>query len=456
MMPISLSARLSLLVGVVLCIALVAFGWFWKAQLRTEQDIAESTAALLTERAQDHLAQRAGQNIDYLRQALANPLIYVDLLAISELIAPVLRQPEVARIEVYDRDRRLLHDGSRDLIDFGNQLANATLPADGVALEWQPQALLATGTIHFGDRPIGGVRMAFHLTAIEQAAALARQDVDARLTMLHERQGKALLALGSVVLALAVLSAWLVARSLLQPIQQLAQFAHQLEAGEYPSIPANTRRDELGELVRRFSAMAEALRAQERSIRREAQEDVLTGLANRRHLRRHLDRCLPAVRERGDGAVVLFLDLDQFKPINDAHGHAAGDDLLREVANLLTGITRGLDLGDEDLLARLGGDEFLLWLVGADAENKARRFVEQVMPALRDLGAQLQPPTPLGASIGLARFPDHGRNTAELLKAADLAMYQAKRAGGGRVSRYDPGGGQRDPTQPLRIEGEDW
>jgi diguanylate cyclase (GGDEF)-like protein len=252
------------------------------------------------------------------------------------------------------------------------------------------------------------------------------------------------------------MSAWLVTRALLQPIQQLAQFARQMEAGEYPDIPNNRRRDELGDLVQRFAAMAAALRTHEKSIRREAQEDVLTGLANRRHLRRHLDRCLPSLRERGRSAVVLFLDLDQFKPINDAHGHAAGDDLLRKVADALAGITRGLGLGEQDLLARLGGDEFLLWLVGDEAEDKAARFVEQVIPALRNLGAALQPPTELAASIGLARYPDHGRSTAELLKAADLAMYQAKRAGGGRVSRYDPTGGQGSPAGSLRIEGEDW
>jgi diguanylate cyclase (GGDEF)-like protein len=453
MMRLSLSARLSLLVGGVLCIALLAFGWFWNAQVRTEQEIAESTSELLTERARDHLAQRAEQTIDYLRQALINPLIYVDLLAISELIAPFLRQPDVARLEVYDADLRLLHDGSSDLASFGNALDDATLPAAGVQLDWDPQALHATGAILFGDRPIGAVRMQYRLTPIEQAAAQAREDVDARLTILHERQGKALLILGSVVLALAVLSAWLVARSLMHPIRQLAQFAHQLEAGVYPSIPANTRRDELGDLVRRFAAMAEALRVHEQSIRREAQEDALTGLANRRHLRRHLDKGIPTLLERGGSAVVLFLDLDQFKPINDAHGHAAGDQLLREVANALSHISQGLSLGEDDLLARLGGDEFLLWLVGADAEQKADRFVEQLIPALRALGARWQPPIQLSASIGLARFPEHGRTPAELLKAADLAMYRAKRAGGGRVARYDPSSVSGDPAGALRMDG---
>lgn len=455
-MRLSLSARLSLLVGLVLCIALLAFGWFWQAQVRTEQEIAEGSAALLTERARDHLAERAGENVDYLRQALVNPLVYVDLFAISELIAPFLRQPDVARIEVYDADQRLLHDGSRDLANFGNRLEDATLPANGVELDWRPEALIAAGTILFGDRPLGAVRMHYRLTSIEQAAAQARADVDARLTVLHQRQGKALLTLGAVVLALAVLSAWLVARSLMQPVRQLAQFARQLEAGEYPSIPANTRRDELGDLVRRFAAMATALRAHEQSIRREAQEDALTGLANRRHLRRHLDRCIPTLLERNGSAVVLFLDLDQFKPINDAHGHAAGDQLLRDVAGALSNISDGLALGEDDLLARLGGDEFLLWLVGADAEQKAERFVERLIPALRALGSQLQPATQLSASIGLARFPEHGRTPAELLKAADLAMYQAKRAGGGRVSRYDPAGRGSDPEQPLRMQGEGW
>ncbi|MCB1635800.1 MAG: hypothetical protein KDI51_14515, partial [Xanthomonadales bacterium] len=224
MKGLSLSARLSLLVGAALAIALLAFAGFWLSQSRTERDIAESTAALLTERARDHLAQRAEQSVDYLRQALANPLIYVDLLAISEIIAPIRQQTDVLGVEVYDADGRLLHDGSADLSEFGRTVLKPSLPESGRALSWSDASLVATGRIDFGSRAIGGVRLRYALTPIEAAAAQARSDVDSRLADLQRRQALALLALGSVVLTITVLSAWLVSRALLRPVRELAEY----------------------------------------------------------------------------------------------------------------------------------------------------------------------------------------------------------------------------------------
>lgn len=456
-MRLSLSARLSLMVGTVLAIALLAFAGFWLAQLRTERQIAEGTAELLTERARDHLAQRADQTLGYLQQALVNPLIYVDLLAISELIAPFKGQTDVIRVEVYDAERRLMHDGTNDLADFGRILEEAMLPDEGRVLQWTDSALIASGRIDFGNRTIGGVRLSYALTPIEAEAVLALKDVDSRLAVLHRRQALALLGLGALVLALAVVSAWLVSRALLQPIQQLARYAQRVEAGEYPDVPASDRQDELGVLLRRFAAMTEALREHESQIRREALEDPLTGLANRRRLRSHLAEALPTLQAASGQGVLLFLDLDRFKPINDAHGHAMGDRLLQQVATLLRQLAAQLPLGRQELLARLGGDEFLLWLEGKDAALRAERLAEALQPRLAELGQALPQAVALGASIGMAQFPEHGRSIMELLRAADRAMYRAKRAGGGRVAVYDPEQDRDEKPDPeLRLGDGEW
>ncbi|MEZ5442421.1 MAG: diguanylate cyclase [Lysobacterales bacterium] len=457
MKGLSLSARLSLLVGAALAIALLAFAGFWLSQSRTERDIAESTAALLTERARDHLAQRAEQSVDYLRQALANPLIYVDLLAISEIIAPIRQQTDVLGVEVYDADGRLLHDGSADLSEFGRTVLKPSLPESGRALSWSDASLVATGRIDFGSRAIGGVRLRYALTPIEAAAAQARSDVDSRLADLQRRQALALLALGSVVLTITVLSAWLVSRALLRPVRELAEYAQRVEAGDYTTIPGSTRQDELGQLQQRFATMTEALRKHESQIRREAREDPLTGLANRRQLRTHLQQVIPALQQRQGEALMLFLDLDRFKPINDALGHEAGDLLLRQVAIELQQIAAALPLGVDELLARLGGDEFLLWLEGPNAMSRALQLAQALQPRLQRLGQSLPEPMPLSASIGLARYPTHGERAIDLLRAADLAMYRAKRAGGARLAVFDPALDQRDVTAPeLRLGDQDW
>jgi diguanylate cyclase (GGDEF)-like protein len=129
---------------------------------------------------------------------------------------------------------------------------------------------------------------------------------------------------------------------------------------------------------------------------------------------------------------VVMLDLDNFKPFNDSHGHDAGDSLLRELAHLLRDKLR-----KSDISCRYGGDEFVLVLPDSSLADTQQR-VEQIRALVKEL------PTPNGAptrdaisvSAGIASAPDHGSTAAELLEAADHAMYAAKHAGGNRVVVY--------------------
>lgn len=130
---------------------------------------------------------------------------------------------------------------------------------------------------------------------------------------------------------------------------------------------------------------------------------------------------------------VLFLDLDRFKPINDEYGHAAGDELLIEVAKRMR-----LRMRDIDTVARLGGDEFVV-VVGAidsgtDALNVAEDLIAAIeSPVMLASGVQVS----VGASIGVSLFPKHADNAAVLLEKADIALYEAKRAGRARCVIYE-------------------
>lgn len=153
-----------------------------------------------------------------------------------------------------------------------------------------------------------------------------------------------------------------------------------------------------------------------REMRHMAETDALTGLANRRCFAQALERTL------GQDAWLLFLDLDGFKRINDTHGHEAGDDALRRVAEGLRGCAR-----DSDVIARLGGDEFAVLLPHpkqAAGEQVAHRVLAAVH-AVAEADARF---TGLGVSLGLARL-DHARSVDEALSSADAACYAAKRAG---------------------------
>jgi len=156
--------------------------------------------------------------------------------------------------------------------------------------------------------------------------------------------------------------------------------------------------------------------------------DALTGLANRRHWREVADWNLEAARKAGRMVGVLFLDLDNFKQVNDGMGHAAGDQLLRGVAQRLRVAVR-----DSDLVARFGGDEFVVLMAELasrdDAAIVARKLIEAIgMPFELDGGTAR-----VGLSVGAAVFPGDGDDVRALLQAADSGLYAAKNGGRNRV-----------------------
>jgi len=160
-----------------------------------------------------------------------------------------------------------------------------------------------------------------------------------------------------------------------------------------------------------------------------ANHDPLTGLVNRRRFEEELAARLAESQRYGTSGALLALDLDEFKPINDTHGHAAGDLVLRAVAEVLKTVTRATDLA-----ARIGGDEFAVLLNhtnAAGAEACARKLVECICDHVTPYeGVELR----VGASIGVAMLPDDGATLQQLFAAADRALYVSKQTGRRRVS----------------------
>lgn len=177
-------------------------------------------------------------------------------------------------------------------------------------------------------------------------------------------------------------------------------------------------------------------------LARRAMTDGLTGLFNSRWLREAGEREIADCRRRGTALSIVLLDLDHFKAINDTGGHAAGDIVLQRVADELRRTTRA-----GDAAVRLGGEEFVLVLRDSDGAG-ATRVAAQLRRALAKvpIPAACTGITEITASIGIASFPQHGDVLADLVRAADVAMYGAKRDGRDRVTlaREDPaavGGG---------------
>ncbi|MCL4368580.1 MAG: diguanylate cyclase, partial [Actinobacteria bacterium] len=168
------------------------------------------------------------------------------------------------------------------------------------------------------------------------------------------------------------------------------------------------------------------------TIERLAYHDPLTGLANRRLFDDRLGMALAHARRTHDPLAVLFLDLDQFKAINDSLGHRTGDKVLRAVAERLKGLVRG-----EDTVARLGGDEFVLLLLDA-AEEDVLSAAERVLEAVRAPVLLDRERVDLTVTIGIATSCGGGETVEMLLQQADLAMYAAKSDGGNAYRLHQP------------------
>jgi diguanylate cyclase (GGDEF)-like protein/PAS domain S-box-containing protein len=177
-----------------------------------------------------------------------------------------------------------------------------------------------------------------------------------------------------------------------------------------------------------------ARRAAEQRMSELALHDALTGLPNRTLFSDRLQQALVAAQRERRRLAVMFIDLDKFKPVNDRFGHAVGDLLLKEVALRMRASVR-----DSDTVARIGGDEFVVLLRTVEGAREARSVAEKIRLAVDEpfevAGHRLE----ISCSIGIAVYPDHGKDELELSKNADAAMYWAKAHGRDSVQLYDAG-----------------
>jgi diguanylate cyclase (GGDEF)-like protein/PAS domain S-box-containing protein len=173
-------------------------------------------------------------------------------------------------------------------------------------------------------------------------------------------------------------------------------------------------------------------KALEAQLAYQALHDPLTGLANRALFRDRVEHALAGAARSSAQVAVLFLDLDDFKTVNDSLGHGEGDRLLRMVAGQLLNATRGCDT-----VARLGGDEFAVLLENVRTDADVIVVAERIGAALRSPATQVGSATPVSASIGIARASD-AADAEELMRNADMAMYTAKSQGKGRYAIFAP------------------
>jgi len=240
-----------------------------------------------------------------------------------------------------------------------------------------------------------------------------------------------LIALGILSLALSIAGSVIIALGITRPIEFLLAAVKRIRNGNYSASVKMQRDDEIGALAQGLDHMRAGIAEREQRILKLAYEDPLTQLPNRAQFGEALERGIVLAHAQGQSLAILVMDLDRFKFVNDTLGHGVGDHVLRQVGMRLHAL-----LGTAGCVARLGGDEFAL-LVPALKTEQVIELAQNVIAALEQPISFQDQPLDVGASIGIAFFPEHAADSETLLRNADIAMYVAKRNKIG-YTVYDP------------------
>jgi len=250
-----------------------------------------------------------------------------------------------------------------------------------------------------------------------------------------------LMGLAAVSLGGSLIGSVFIARGITGPLNRLARAAARISRGDYSQPIDIASGDEIGAVAQAFNRMREGIESHEKEILRLAYEDRLTGLPNRALFNDRLAGAVNLARRNGTPLAVMLMDLDRFKHINDTLGHTIGDNVLREVATRLRAALR-----ESDTIARLGGDEFGVLLPTAH-EDQIGEVVHKILRAIEQPIEADGQWLDVGASIGIARFPEHGDKPDTLISRADVAMYLAK-AANSEFAFYDA---THDGTQQEQL-----
>ena len=209
-------------------------------------------------------------------------------------------------------------------------------------------------------------------------------------------------------------------RNVLFPIKKLIAASENVSRGLYTRVDLKSA-DELGLLAGAFNTMTEAIQREQAELHRQANFDALTGLPNRMMAFERIKLEINRAKRSNQRFAVFFIDLDNFKNVNDSLGHAFGDELLVAIGTRIQSAIR-----ETDIVARLGGDEFVVLAPDIATEVKAEELAGRLMKAVSEPQELAGRQVVANGSVGIALYPDNGKSVEELMANADNAMYQAK------------------------------
>lgn len=340
--------------------------------------------------------------------SLTAALVFNDLDTLDELIVPTIKTEGILSTAVYSDTGQLVAQVSRG--KFNEQsydMKNAYIA------ELQLDNSSVGRLVFYADYSVISTKLDFYISLVAQLLA--------------------------GTLALSLIFSLYFSRAITSPLSNLIQLANQvISAKDYSLRAKQLSQDEIGDLTDCFNKMLEkveqrdaeleakvaertkALAAANEKLHLQANEDTLSGLPNRRSLYKHLQQSIQSQVP----FCLLFIDLDGFKKVNDVYGHDCGDELLQHASARILSCVKS-----DDFVARLGGDEFMVILNNLTDTDRINAICEQMLAKLSDVFSVKNETVNVSASVGVTLFPEDGNLDSVLIKNADSAMYEAKKAG---------------------------
>jgi diguanylate cyclase (GGDEF)-like protein len=379
----------------------------------------------------------ANADLDGVFRLLASDLPEGIGLYLTNRHGDFLLHPDTSQAFAFDRGKRILiQDQFPDTIGLfeGRTDHVVTTPSRG-----------ATSVAAFVKQQVNQPQdEAFFVLGLSQPTAMVLADSDAL--------GTAILRIVFAFSVLSLILAVLLARAVTDPLKQMVRAVQRFAAAQERTPLPVVRQDEIGVLARSFDEMQSKIEAQVNTLQAKqieldhlASHDTLTGLPNRRVFMDRVEHALTRARRSEARLAILFIDLDHFKEINDNLGHSIGDVMLVAVAERMRATVRAVDT-----VARMGGDEFIILVEDVESLDAVAMIAKKIIESLARPVWHEDRPLAVGASIGIAVYPQDGISITEIIASADQAMYRAKLSGRNRYCFALKGPGDSH-TIPLDL-----
>ncbi|WP_072036449.1 EAL domain-containing protein [Vibrio sinaloensis] len=386
---------------------------------------------------QKKVEQQAISLAQTLSQQTFNPLYHYNVSEALHLLQTNLSQPNVETIQIVDKEGLIFHDGTPDIVRYG--LPNAhpdmikqVLATQSTVTRHDEGRFLVASPISEPGNPIGVLYLELNKHNLIAELKNSAEQIDTLGEQDSQRMRHWQIVFSAIGLVCGVAMAYSVANSFANPITQIIKQLQQTKSGRFKPIENSAPYKELNRLVDAFNEMQHSVTRHTDHIQHLAFHDQLTGLPNRLRFTQLLDEAIAT--EQHELLAVLFIDLDDFKFINDNYGHHIGDDVIQHVCTRLRRLAE-TTLTDSVILSRVGGDEFML-MVPYSRDTRITSIANAVLTTVTEPIEHERYKLACSASIGVACYPDFGNSADLLCRHAELAMFEQKQKGKNAYSIY--------------------